>query len=69
MDLGIPELFIMLLLLVVVCAVIVAAVAAMFWGRRPPQRSRAVEILEERYARGEIDRVELEQRRRDLTGR
>lgn len=27
---------------------------------------RALEILEERYARGEIDRDELEQRRRDL---
>lgn len=32
------------------------------------QRSNALSILEERYARGEIDREEFEQRRRDLSG-
>lgn len=31
-------------------------------------RDRAVEILEERYARGEIDRDEFEERRRTLRG-
>ncbi|MDX1622303.1 MAG: SHOCT domain-containing protein [Nitriliruptorales bacterium] len=36
--------------------------------RREPQ-SRAQEILEERYARGEIDRDEFETRRRDLAKR
>ena len=30
--------------------------------------SRALEILQERYARGEIEREEYEQRRRDLEG-
>jgi len=46
------------------------------WGMRQmggsragPGRSRAFEILEERYARGEIDREEFERRRRDLGGR
>lgn len=32
------------------------------------QQSNALSILEERYARGEIDREEFEQRRRDLSG-
>lgn len=37
-------------------------------GRRPPEWAdkSAQEILAERYARGEIDRAEFEQRRRDL---
>lgn len=33
----------------------------------PSERKSAREILEERYARGEIDRDELELRRRDLS--
>ena len=31
-----------------------------------PQRATALEILEERFARGEIDRQEFEERRRSL---
>ncbi len=50
-------------------ALIVWAVRA---GSDRPHRSgrnRALEILEERYARGEIDHDEFEQRRRVLEGR
>jgi len=35
-------------------------------GRSRSDGGRAVEILEERFARGEIDRDELESRRREL---
>jgi putative membrane protein len=40
-------------------------------GGRSPNRSdgnRALDILDERFARGEIDRSEYEERRRILTG-
>ena len=45
--------------------------AAVVWGLRAPQRDRrqhhAVEILNERFARGEVDRTEYETRRAELT--
>jgi putative membrane protein len=42
----------------------------LFGGDGPDRRSAssAIAILDERYARGEINREEYEQRRRDLTG-
>lgn len=56
--------------------VLVGVVLLVVWGVRQiggagvgPGRSRALEILEERYARGEIDREDFETRRRDLEGR
>ena len=36
--------------------------------RRPPERSSARAILEERFARGEIDKEEFEERQRLLSG-
>lgn len=35
---------------------------------RPGGRSRALEVLDERYARGEIDATEYDERRRRLEG-
>ncbi|KAA3628288.1 MAG: SHOCT domain-containing protein [Proteobacteria bacterium] len=56
--------------------IIVLIVAVVRWlgggsaqgGESAPARNRALEVLQERYARGEIDREEYEQKRRDLTG-
>jgi putative membrane protein len=52
---------------ILIIAVIVALVRGI--GGRPRRlrgEDRALEILRERYARGEIDKTEYEQRKRDL---
>jgi putative membrane protein len=54
---------------------IVAILAIIRWtarsgphGAPPTQEDRAIAILRERYARGEIDKAEFEERKRDLGG-
>jgi putative membrane protein len=52
--------------------VVIVLVAAVRWlisndsGRRAAGANRALDTLRERYARGEIDREEYEQKKRDL---
>jgi putative membrane protein len=62
----IPFLFLALIVTVVVLLVRYAV----GWGDRPPpwgeRRSAGLEALDERYARGEIDRDEYLQKRRDI---
>jgi putative membrane protein len=41
-------------------------VVAYLTGPRGSERSRPLDILKERYAKGEMDREEFERRRRDL---
>jgi putative membrane protein len=59
--------------------IVVVVVAAVVWlvrsgspsggaGLLPPRRSSALDILEERYARGEINRDEYLEKKRDLAG-
>ena len=64
----IPLLFFALIVTVVVLLVRYAA----GWGDHPPRwgerRSAGLEALDERYARGEIDRDEYLQKRRDILG-
>jgi len=63
---GIPGLGMILIwgLIIGVVIWVIRAVTA----RRSADRKSAREILDERYARGEIDRDELQQKRRDLSG-
>ena len=62
----------MMLMMLAFWAVIIGAfVMGMRWlmgQSRPRERDEALEILRQRYARGEIDRQEFESRRRDLGG-
>jgi putative membrane protein len=63
----IPLLFLALIITVVVW--IVRNTAG--WGGRPPspeRRSPGLDVLEERYARGEINRDEYLQKKRDIAG-
>lgn len=58
--------------------VLIAVVAIVIWLVRsvighgvdhvPPRRSSGLDVLEERYARGEIDRDEYLQKRKDIGG-
>ncbi len=64
-----------LLSLVVIAAVVVGAILLIraLWHvgerRDRSERSSALDLLDARYARGEIDREEYQQRRRDLSER
>jgi len=62
---GIPGLG-MLLVWGLVIGLVIWLVRA-FTGSRSSDSKTARQILEERYARGEIDREEFEQKRRDLS--
>lgn len=63
----------MLMMLVFWGAVIVGMVVAIRWlvsqgqGKEPRRTDAAVDILRQRYARGEINKEEFEAKRRDLT--
>ncbi|HEV8674672.1 MAG TPA: SHOCT domain-containing protein [Methylomirabilota bacterium] len=50
--------------------ILLAALGLVLWWalsqRRPPRRDTALDILRERYARGELTREEFEAQRRDL---
>jgi len=61
---------VMLVFLALIVVGVVFVVRSFSEGGRTPSRSwgsRALDILDERFARGEIDREEYEERRRTLT--
>ncbi|MEJ2060741.1 MAG: SHOCT domain-containing protein [Gammaproteobacteria bacterium] len=66
--------FLMLVFWILVIILLVALVRGAFNWHAPhhdekPRSNRALEILEERYARGEIEREEFESKRHDLLNR
>ena len=65
---GFGWLFMLLIwiLIIVVIAAIVKWIVSTTGGAQAPQKQTALDILKERYARGEIDQAEFEQKRRDI---
>jgi len=63
---GIGMMFMMLLFWVLVIVGIIVGIRWLLGQRREPQADSALEILRQRYARGEINKEEFEARRRDL---
>jgi len=63
------------LIMIVFWAIIIAVIVLLVrWAmssslrfQSSPRENQAMKILDERYARGEIDREEYEQKRKDLT--
>ena len=69
MNVGIIEIIIVLLILGLLVFLAAAIFIALFVSRRHKQENspqNAKEILDQRYARGEINREQYEQMRRDL---
>jgi putative membrane protein len=67
---GFGMVLVMLVFLALIVVGVVFVVRSFFEGGRTPSRSwgsRALDILDERFARGEINREEYEERRRTLT--
>jgi putative membrane protein len=68
---GIWGIGMMVLMLLFWAVVIIGLVAAIRWlarqGREPRRDDAALDILRQRYARGEIDRDEYETKKRDLS--
>jgi putative membrane protein len=59
-------LLVMLLFLVLLVIGVLGIIRLLSNGRAKEQRQDPIDILKERYARGEIDREEFEARKRDL---
>lgn len=63
---GLGMVFMMLAFWALVIAGMVLGIRWLVRQGRPPERDRALEILRERYARGEIGKEEFESKKRDL---
>lgn len=63
---GISMMVVMLAVWALVIAGLILGVRWLVTERRPPVADRALAVLRERYARGEINKEEFDARRRDL---
>lgn len=61
--------WVVILVVIIACAVwLVRSIAGPGMHHLPPRRSSGLDVLEERYARGEINRDEYLQKKKDIGG-
>ncbi len=65
---GIGMMLVMLAFWVLVIVAVVAAIRWLIGQGREPRRDQALEILRERYAKGEMSKEEFDAKKRDLGG-
>ena len=65
---GFGFIFWLVILAVVVAGIVWFVRSQQYNQRSPERRSTALDVIEERYARGDITREEYLQKKRDITG-
>jgi putative membrane protein len=68
LGMGFGFIFWLVILAVVVAGIVWFVRSQQYNQRSPERRSTALDVLEERYARGDITREEYLQKKRDITG-
>lgn len=64
---GMGMIFIVFFWILILAGIVLVAVFLFKWLAKAERPESALDILKERYARGEIDKKEFEEKKRDLT--
>lgn len=64
---GVGMIFILFFWILIIAGIVFVAVFLFKWLKKAEQPESPLDILKNRYARGEIDKKEFEEKKRDLT--
>lgn len=64
---GMGMIFVMFFWILIIAGIVLVAVFLFKWLAKAEGAESALDILKKRYARGEIDKKEFEEKKRDLT--